>query len=69
MEKQIIRWSYWLGLVCVIVSLVWRGLTTVGLLPIALLSVSYMAFYKTAFLLFLTGIATAVRVWSESQKA
>jgi hypothetical protein len=62
MEKQIIRWSYLLGLACVIVALVWRaagglGWIATGLnMPGALMN--YMTFYKAALLFLVVAIAT-----------
>jgi hypothetical protein len=69
MGKQIIRWSYWLGLVCLVISLVWRVLTAFGVLAFPLMkNVSYSTIYRGAGLFFLTAIATAAHLWCEAQK-
>jgi hypothetical protein len=31
MEKTIARWSYWLGITCVIVTIAWKGGNAFGL--------------------------------------
>lgn len=72
MEKHIVKWSYWLGIVSAVIALVLRGLNAVGLLrPTVIVqgsTVWYMSFYKGAFLFFLIAIATANYLWSRSQK-
>jgi hypothetical protein len=68
-EKQILRWSYLLGLVCFAISIIWRGLGTVGVVPFALNAVQHTTFFKGAALLFATAIATAARIWSEAPKS
>lgn len=63
MEKQIVRWSYWLGVASVAITLAWRGLNTFGIAmtnaPVPGQTLWYMSFYKAALLFFLTAIATA----------
>lgn len=63
MEKQVVRWTYLLGVACVVVALVWRTLNVFGLgMPYMMVpgqTVYYMSVYKAAFLLLLTSIAAA----------
>ncbi len=71
MEGQIARWSYWLGVACAAVALLWRVLSTLsaGLSQINMRGtpVAYMTFYKGAFLFLLTGVATANYIWFKSR--
>ena len=67
MEKQIIRWTYLLGLVCVVVAVLWRAaaLAGVGQINIGSSPLNYMSFFKAAVLFLLTSIATAHCVASQ----
>jgi len=71
-EKHIITWSYWLGLLSALIAFVLRGCNAFGiLLPAALKqgeTIWYMSFYKGALLLFLIAIATANYTWARTQK-
>ncbi len=69
MEKHVIRWSYWVGMVCVAIAIGWRGLNTFGWLPEMLRNTAYMTFYKGALLFLLVSIATANSAWFKSQKS
>jgi hypothetical protein len=72
MEKNIVQWSYWLGIACLVIALVWRGFNAFGLwLPMNVTpghSVWYMSFYKASLLFFVTTIASANYAWFNSQK-
>jgi hypothetical protein len=58
MEKHILRWSYWLGIVSVVVAVVWRVVVAlVGRLDVR--GLDYMTAYKAGLLLLLVAIATA----------
>ena len=63
MEKQIIRWTYWLGVLSAVVAMVWRALNTLGIgVPLMLTpgtTIWYLSFYKAALLFLLVSIATA----------
>ena len=62
MEKQLIRWSLWLGLACVVFAVLLRGLDALGItsaLSTRGTSISYMSFVKGALLFLLTSIATS----------
>lgn len=61
MEKQLAKWSYWLGVACAVIALIIRALNAVGVfldfLPGS--NLGYMSFYKASFLLLAVSIATA----------
>ena len=66
MEKTIARWSYWLGITCVIVTIAWKGGNVFGLwraLPPSPAEISYWSFYNASLVFFATSIASACRVW------
>jgi len=71
MEKHIMQWSYWLGVICVVSAIVTRFLNTLGL-PSMLLqtrgnSISYRSFVDGALLFLITSIATAGFAWFKRQ--
>jgi hypothetical protein len=73
MEKHIMRWSYWLGLICVVLAVATRILNSLGL-PTVLLQtrgnpLSFRTFLDAATLLLLTSIATAGFAWFERQNS
>ena len=63
MEKQIVTWSYWLGLLSSLIALGLRSLNAFGILTSQVVkqgqTIWYMSFYKGALLFFLIAIATA----------
>ncbi len=71
MEKDIARWSYWLGVACAVVALLWRAVATLGLGHSEIGTrgnpIGYMAFYKGAFLFLLIAVATANHLWLKSR--
>ena len=72
MEKHLIKWSYWLGVVSAVIALVWRALTAFGVLHmeqklIPGVSVWYASFMKAAVLFLLISIASYC--YSASQKS
>jgi hypothetical protein len=72
MEKHIIRYSYWLGVLSVLLALLTRALNILGL-SIGTIStrgnlIDYRSFLNGSVLFFLTAIATASYVWFKSQK-
>jgi len=71
MEKHIMRWSYWLGLICVLLAVVTRILNSLGLsttlLQIRGDSISFRTFVNGALLFLLTSIATAGFIWFKRQ--
>jgi hypothetical protein len=69
MEKLIARWSYWLGIACVIIAIAWKGGNAFGLwraLPPTPADISYWSFYNASLLFFALSIASACRVWLKS---
>jgi hypothetical protein len=72
MEKHIGRWSYWLGIACLVIALGWRGVNALGLLvpPSAApaRTISYWSFYHGSFLFLAASIASTCYVWLNEQK-
>jgi hypothetical protein len=72
MEKHILQVSYWLGIACFAVALVWRGLNLLGIwIPSSVASlppIAYTSFYKGGLLFLLVAIATANCASSISRK-
>jgi uncharacterized membrane protein YkgB len=61
MEKKILQYSYWLGVACVAVALVWRAAAAMGFgggLMMQGISLTYTSFLKGALLFLLTAVAT-----------
>jgi hypothetical protein len=71
MEKHIVSWSYWLGVVSVLLALVARILNIFGLTTILLQTrgnpISFRTFVDGALLFLMTSIATAGFIWSKRQ--
>lgn len=71
MEKHLVTWSYWLGIACFAVALLWKAWSAFGMaLPKSMVigqTVSYMSFYKGGLLFLLVTIATANRTWFNSR--
>lgn len=62
MEKQIIRWSYLLGVVCVLVAVLFRAMNAAGWLhdiDTRGAAIGYGSFLKGAVLFLLTCVATS----------
>jgi hypothetical protein len=73
MEKHIMRWSYWLGVLCVLLAVVTRALNSLGLSTTLLQtrgdSISFRTFVNGALLLLITSIATAGFIWFKRQNS
>jgi hypothetical protein len=71
MEKQIMHWSYWLGVACVVLAVVTRILNTLGVSTILLQTrgdpISFRTFADGALLFLITSIATAGSAWLKRQ--
>jgi hypothetical protein len=67
MERDIVRYSYWLGVALMVAALVWRGVNAFGLQS-SVMTVSYMTLYKGALIFFLAAIATTSYAWVKTQK-
>ena len=66
MERQILQWSYWLGLASLIVAVVWRAANAFGLAlntPVVPLT-----FYKGSLLLLVAAIASASYAGFKAQR-
>jgi hypothetical protein len=62
MEKQVVRWSYLLGLACTVLAFLWRLGTLAGLAPDFVIRGShlgYLSFLKGAVLFLVLAIATS----------
>jgi DMSO/TMAO reductase YedYZ heme-binding membrane subunit len=61
MEKKILQYSYWLGVACVVVAVVWRAAGATGYFGESLqqvLTLTYNSFLKGALVFLLTAVAT-----------
>jgi hypothetical protein len=62
MEKKILQYSYWLGLLCAVVAVAWRAATVLGYFTAPItqkgFSLTYNSFLNGAVLFLLTAIAT-----------
>jgi hypothetical protein len=71
MEKHILRWSYWLGIVFVVAAVVIRVLNMFGMSPTILETrgngLSYHSFVDLSILSLLVAIATAGVILSGKQ--
>ena len=63
MERNIVHWSYWLGIASLVIALLWRGFNAFGVwIPTKITpgnTVYYMSFYKAALLFLVAAIASA----------
>jgi len=68
MEKHILRWSYWLGLICVVAAVVTRILNMLGMRATLMETrgngLSYHSFLELSVILLLVSIATAAVIVS-----
>jgi hypothetical protein len=67
MERHIARWAYWLGVVCLVISFVWR-VVQLWIGPVRGIDFAPMTLYKGSLLLFVAAIATSTGTWTESQR-
>ena len=62
MEKKILQYSYWLGLLCVVMAVAWRAATVLGYFTTPITQggylLTYNSFLKGALLFLLTTMAT-----------
>ena len=68
MEKYILRWSYWLGVVCFLIAVVWRVVIVSVGHTLELRGITYMSAYKSGLMLVLIALATTGYLWSKAQK-
>jgi hypothetical protein len=73
MEKRIAIWSYWLGVLCAVLTIVLRGLAAFGLFPMLVPAsgafVSYSTFLLGGVLLLALSIASSLLTGSRSGKS
>ncbi len=67
MEKHITRWTYWLGVVCLVIAFVWR-VSWIWFGRTQALGVTPLSFYKGALLFFVAAIASASYDRAKGQK-
>jgi hypothetical protein len=65
MERLVGEYSYWVGLVCVAIAVIMRGLDALGMSGVA---AWYMTFFKGGALLLLVTMATASYTRLKSQR-
>lgn len=68
MEKYIVQYGYWLGVIFALLSLIWRGLVIIKLTPEKLLGLAYTTFYRGAVLFLVIVVGTTCYAWFKSQK-
>ena len=72
MEKHIVTWSYWLGMLSALLCLALRFLNMFGILTTKVIAQGqtlwYMSFFKGAILFFLIAIATSAYASVRGQK-
>jgi hypothetical protein len=72
MGKHIGRWSYWLGIACLVIALGWRAVGALGLLVPPSTApgrmISYWSFYHGSLLFLATSIASTCYAWLDTQK-
>jgi hypothetical protein len=72
MEKSIARLSFWLGIGCLVIAVIWRAMNALGmLLPVTVTpghTVWYLSFFHGSILFFVATIAASCYAWLNSQK-
>ena len=69
MDKHIVQGSYWLGLGCYALAMLWKVLEVVKVAPEAFGSVRHMTFYKGGLLFLVISLATAACAAQRAPKA
>lgn len=67
MEKHILKYSYWLGVICTLIALVWRAANFFGFFVstyVPGISINYMSFMKAALLFLILCAATSLYMTS-----
>jgi len=71
MEKNLLQATYWLGLACVVVAVLWRALNAFAGISsdfaVSGKEITYWSFVRGAGLFLLLSIATAGYLWGRSQ--
>jgi len=68
-EKHILQGSYWLGLVCSVLAVLWKVLDVVKVAPEGFGSLRYMTLYKGGLLFLVISLATAACLAQRAPKA
>lgn len=74
MEKHILKWTYWLGMVCLAVAVLWRALNALGsvvTLPAFFATgkfIWYGGLLRWGLLFLVASIATSNFIWSRRQQ-
>ena len=69
MEKYIGQWTYWLGLACSVLAMIWKGLEFLRVLPDRFGSLGYLTLYKGGLLFLVIALATSGCIAGKGQKA
>jgi hypothetical protein len=73
MEKNLLQATYWLGLACVAIAILWRGLNAVagisGDLRVTGEAITYWSFMRGGGALLLVAIATGVYISARSRSS
>lgn len=72
MEKLIARWTYWLGMACLVIAVIWRIVSVFRSWSSSAAAsgqpVGHVAFLHASILFLIATIATASYAWINSQK-
>jgi len=72
MEKLIARWSYWAGIACLLIAVIWRVVNFFRSWQSSAATpgpfIGHLAFMHASILFLVATIATACYVWLNSQK-
>ncbi len=72
MDRLIGRWSYWAGVACAAIAILWRLANALSFLPNNMMrsgiDIGYLSFLHIGFLLFIITMATACYTWLTTQK-
>jgi hypothetical protein len=71
MAKHIAKWSYWLGIACLVIAVVWRAVSAVGMPTSPSLAdgrtFGYLTFYRAGLLFFAATVASVAYDWASSR--
>ena len=68
MEKYILRWSYWLGVISLAVALVWRVVIVLAGHVLEMRGITYMSAFKAGLLFLSVAVATTCYAWFKTHK-
>jgi hypothetical protein len=71
MEKRIAQVSYWLGVVCLLIAVIWRIVAAFGrfdsLMVVPGHNIRYMSFFDGSILFFVATLATVSYAWLKAR--